>query len=216
MPDFSNMLILRDNLGVKLSSRQTYHAGKMISECALGGSIDRMYVQDMSQSSGAVSWFAVNIRPQCERIAVVNLERQGFCSFLPVRLKTVRHARQFRTVVAPLFPGYLFVSLDMARDRWRSVNSTYGVTGLVMGGDQPARVPPGIVEALVALSAERGVVRLDRGLRLGQRVKLLAGPFTDLIGTLERLDDQGRVRVLLEMMGTTVPVAMNSDQLLLA
>ena len=186
----------------------------MITERALGRSIDQMYVQDMSQSSGGSSWFAVNIRPQCERIAVVNLERQGFRSFLPVCLKTVRHARQFRTVVAPLFPGYLFVDLDLTRDRWRSVNSTYGVTGLVMGWDQPVRVPPGIVEALVALSAEKGVVRLDRGLRLGQRVKLLAGPFADLIGTLERLDDQGRVRVLLGMMGTYVPVALTSDQLI--
>lgn len=161
-----------------------------------------------------LSWFAVNIRPQSERIAVVNLERQGFRSFLPVRLKTVRHARQFRTVVAPLFPGYLFVSLDLTRDRWRAVKSTYGVTGLVMAGDQPARVPPGIVEALMVLSLEKGVVCLDRGLRLGQRVKLLAGPFADLIGTLERLDDQGRVHILLEMMGAYVPVASTSEQLI--
>ena len=51
------------------------------------------------------AWFAVNTRPQCERIAITNLERQGFRTFLPLRDKTVRHARQFRRIVAPLFPG---------------------------------------------------------------------------------------------------------------
>lgn len=146
---------------------------------------------------------------------MVNLDRQGFRSFLPVHVKTVRHARQFRRFVAPLFPGYLFVSLDLARDQWRSVNGTYGVTALVMSGEQPGRVPPGVVEALMELSAGSGLVRLDRGLQLGQRVKLLAGPFANFIGTLEQLDDRGRVRVLLEMMGTYVPVASTSDQLTL-
>ena len=175
-----------------------------------------MHGQNERLGANAASWFAVNIRPHCERIAVANLERQGFRSFLPVHLKTARHARLFRTTVAPLFPGYLFVSLDLAWDRWRAVNSTYGVTSLVMGGDQPTRVPPGIVESLMALSVEKGVARLGRGLNLGQRVKLLAGPFADFVGTLERLDDRGRVRVLLEMMGTYVPVTSTSDRVMLA
>lgn len=173
-----------------------------------------MHIQETRDSSGELSWFAVNIRPQCERLAVANLERQGFRSFLPVHLKSIRHARQFRKVVAPLFPGYLFVTLDLRRDRWRAVNSTYGVTTLVMSGEQPGRVPPGVVETLIELSEGSGMVRLDRDLKIGQRVKLLTGPFANMIGILAQLDDRGRVRVLLEMMGTHVPLASTSDQLI--
>ena len=46
------------------------------------------------------------------------------------------------------------------------------------------------------------------------RVRLLAGPFAEQIGVLERLGGQGRVRVLLEMMGSAVPVTSTADQLL--
>ena len=157
-------------------------------------------------SEGGNGWFVVNIRPNCERKAVLNLERQGFETFLPVQIKTVRHARQYRTVCRPLFPGYLFVALDLGRDRWRSVNGTHGVVTLVMNGGEPSRVPAGIVEGLIAVSTDKGVIRFDHELVPGQKVKILTGPFADFIGTLERLDDQGRVKVLLDMMGGQVPV----------
>jgi len=162
----------------------------------------------------APCWFAVNIRPQCERKAVINLERQGFTTFLPVQLRTIRHARQYRTVCRPLFPGYLFVTLDLGRDRWRSINSTYGVASLVMNAGQPAQVPHGIVEGLIGCTAANGIVRFDHDLVQGQQVKILTGPFAEFIGKLERLDDQGRVTVLLEMMGGQVPVISKASQLM--
>jgi transcription elongation factor/antiterminator RfaH len=167
-------------------------------------------------AQGRSRWYAVNTRPNAEKIAVANLERQGFRSFLPSCIKTVRHARKFRTTLAPLFPGYLFVSLDITRDRWRSVNGTHGVVALVMTGGEPRAIPTGIVETLQDMAGEGSVIRFGQELKPGQRVKLLAGPFAEQIGVLERLDGQGRVRVLLEMMGSTVPVASTADQLLRA
>lgn len=158
-----------------------------------------------------VRWYAVNTRPHAEPTVVANLERQGFKSFLPTCLKTTRHARQFRTHLAPLFPGYLFVLLDLGRDRWRSVNGTYGAVSLVMTGGVPRPVPHGIVEALQDVAGERGLIRFGTSLSAGQRVKVLAGPFAELFGTLEHLDDQGRARLLLEMMGSSVRIATAVD-----
>ena len=60
----------------------------------------------------------------------------------------------------PIFPRYLFVVLDLDRDRWRSVNGTFGVARLVMmAGDRPQPAPHGVVEALVALADGRDVLR---------------------------------------------------------
>jgi transcriptional antiterminator RfaH len=53
------------------------------------------------------------------------------------------------------------------------------------------------------------LTRLDSNLVQGQSVRILSGPFADSIGELERLDDAGRVRVLLEMMGTAVPIILD-------
>jgi transcriptional antiterminator RfaH len=51
-------------------------------------------------------------------------------------------------------------------------------------------------------------VQFDYALRQGQIVKVAAGPFADLVGRLDRLDDKGRVSVLLEFMGGSVRVAL--------
>jgi transcriptional antiterminator RfaH len=93
--------------------------------------------------------------------------------------------------------------------KWRSVNSTIGVTSLIMGGDQPIPVPRGIVEALVASTDTAGTVQFDRNLEIGQRVRILAGPFAETICQLVELDDRGRVRVLLRFMGAEVAAQLH-------
>ena len=166
-----------------------------------------------ANSPAGCQWYAVSTRPHSERLAAAHLERQGFNVFLPLRVKTVRHARQFRTVHAPLFPGYLFVQFDLAHHQWRSVNGTRGVVSLVMCGERPAVVPQGVVECLAAVSTKGGLVQFGYDLNIGQRVKILVGPFAERIGTLRQMDDRGRVSVLLEMLGSHVPVVSAMDQL---
>ena len=73
-------------------------------------------------------------------------------------------------------------------------------------------MPAGIVESLIA-HTESNVTRLDADLTEGQSVRILSGPFTDFVGVLSRLDGNGRVRVLLNLMGSTVPVALTRSVL---
>ena len=154
-------------------------------------------------------WFLVHALSKSERKAEFHLGAQGFKTFLPQVQKTIRHARQLRTVSAPLFPCYLFVRLNLDRDRWLSVRSTVGVARLITHHDgRPAPVPRGVVEALLERCVG-SLIRLDSGLVTGQRIRVLSGPFAELIGQVERLDGAGRVRLLLELMGTAVPVSVH-------
>jgi transcriptional antiterminator RfaH len=163
--------------------------------------------------SGNERWFLVNALAKCECKAQWHLGAQGFRSYLPQIEKTVRHARKLKTVRSPLFPGYLFVVLDLGRDRWLSVRSTVGVARLFTHSDgRPVPVPVGTVEQLID-HTDAGLTRLDSHLAVGQRVRILTGPFADFIGMLKRLDDVGRVQVLLEMMGTAVPVSLHRSGL---
>jgi transcription elongation factor/antiterminator RfaH len=157
-------------------------------------------------------WFLVHARPKSELKAQYHLQAQGFRPFLPLIEKTVRHARTLKAVRAPLFPRYLFIVLDLKRDRWLSVGSTVGVSSVVTCNGRPAPVPVGVVESLIR-QTDGSLTRLDAGLIEGQSVRILSGPFADLAGTLVRLDEAGRVRVLLEMVGTVVPVAIHRSAL---
>jgi transcription elongation factor/antiterminator RfaH len=159
-------------------------------------------------------WYAVHSQPCAEIRAAAQLQNQGFRTFMPRRRKTVRHARQIRTVIAPLFPRYFFVALDMTRDQWRSVNGTFGVSRLVMGAEQPHPVPRGVVEALIASTDGEGFLNLAENLRPGSPVRLMTGPFAEQLAVLEELDDTGRVRVLLDILGRKVRVNTQADNLL--
>jgi transcriptional antiterminator RfaH len=163
--------------------------------------------------AGNERWFLAHTLPKSEWKAELHLGAQGFRIFQPQIRKTIRHARQLKTVRAPLFPRYLFVILDLERDRWLSVRSTVGVSSLFSNRDgRPVPVPVGIVESLIERS-EDTVTRLDSNLVQGQQVRILTGPFADFVGMLERLNQTGRVRVLLEMMGTAVPVTLHRSAL---
>lgn len=158
-----------------------------------------------------VRWFAVNAQARREERAQRQLENQGYRVYLPKRRKTARRGRKLVTVVAPFFPRYLFVTLDLTWQPWRNINSTFGVSALVMAGERPQAVPAGVVEAMIAATDDHGVLSLSHNLTVGSPVRLLAGPFAEQLGTLERLDDSGRVRVLLSIMGGSVPVQIARD-----
>ena len=126
-------------------------------------------------------WFVARVLTHQENRAQLNLHQLGFRSFLPRLRRTIRHARKLRDTLNPLFPGYIFIVLDLSKHRWRSINGTFGVASLIMGAEQPMPVPSGVVEALIASCESHGVVRFDDGLEIGQKVRILSGPFAETI-----------------------------------
>jgi transcription antitermination factor NusG len=155
-------------------------------------------------------WYVVQTHARKEALAAANLARQGFGLHLPQICRVVHHARRVREVQRPLFPGYLFVALDLALDRWRPVQSTFGVRSIIMDGDRPRAVPRGLVESMIASAG----VGYRRELAVGDDVRFLSGPFADRLGRLLEMDDAGRVRVLLDILGAEREVAAEAAVLL--
>jgi transcriptional antiterminator RfaH len=170
-------------------------------------------MQSSGEAAGAKRWFVVHTLPSREFGAQKQLEFQGYETFLPLHLKTVRHARQFRTMKAPFFPRYLFVSLDLTRDRWRSVNGTFGVSSLIMEGDRPKPVPHGVTESLAGFTGSEGLLSFAPLMQPPQKVRVLTGPLANSVGELIEADEQGRVRILLEIMGSPLVVRVNARTL---
>lgn len=153
-------------------------------------------------------WYVVQTIARAEPRADFQLRSQNFATFFPRVLRTTRHARKLRTVLAAAFPGYLFVKLDIERERWRSVNGTFGVSRLVMANGAPTPVPHGVVETIMDYVDADGVAHFDRDLVVGQAVRMKEGPLAQAVGELVRLDSNGRVRVLLEIMGGKVETSV--------
>ncbi|MGD0027039.1 MAG: transcription termination/antitermination NusG family protein [Xanthobacteraceae bacterium] len=156
-------------------------------------------------------WYVVQTRPHAESKAVWHLNRQGFETYLPRYRRRQRHARRIENVASPLFPRYLFVAVDMATQRWRSIHSTIGVTRLVCDGNTPAPVACQIVGDLKGREDKEGFVQLGRKPRFapGTPVRILDGVFTDCLGLFEDMTGDERVTVLLELLGRKVRVVLD-------
>ena len=150
-------------------------------------------------------WYVVETLPRCEAQAAMHLERQGFQPLCPRFRKARRHARRIDHVLAPLFPGYMFVQFDPQWDHWTAINGTIGVRRLVGASlAKPQAMPKAAMDAVLARCKSGVMHTLMPGLVPGQQVRLVSGPFSNELAIVERLDDRGRVRVLLEILGGQV------------
>jgi transcriptional antiterminator RfaH len=164
-------------------------------------------------TSSQPGWYVVQTQPNAESKAVAHLERQGFATYLPRHLKRRRHARRVDVVAAPLFPRYLFVEVDMAIQRWRSIYSTIGVSRLICTGDVPTLVPAHVVATLKEREDAAGFIQLDRQplFRLGDKIRVLEGVFSDCLGLYDGMPDRDRVAILLDLLGRKVRVLLNAE-----
>ncbi len=158
-------------------------------------------------------WYVVHTHAQGEARARVNLERQGYETWLPLYRRKRRHARRVETVMRPLFPRYLFVRIDLSADQWRPILSTFGVNHLVGGDTGPRPVSDGIMDNLIARAGDDGCFDLAVGaFKSGDQVRILEGPFADLEGIFHTENDDERVMIFLRLMGREVRVTVpNTD-----
>jgi transcriptional antiterminator RfaH len=158
-------------------------------------------------------WYVVQTQVNGEAKAAQNLLRQGYEIYLPRYLKRRCHARKVDFVAKALFPRYMFVAIDEAAQRWRSIQSTQGVSHLVCNGEEPAAVPGGVVGALKAREDDRGLIRMETtpAFAPGDKVRVLAGAFMDTAGLFDGMGDHDRVAILLDLLGRKVRVHLDVD-----
>jgi transcriptional antiterminator RfaH len=152
-------------------------------------------------------WYLVYTKPGVEHVAGANLARQNYDVYLPRVIERVCRLREWRDRTVALFPRYLFLRLNETRQSLSPVRSSVGVSGLVRFGDEYAVVPDSVVTGL--RNREEPGTGLHRArpecrLQPGQFVDI--GTLDGLEGIFEREDGQGRVVVLLRLLGREVSV----------
>jgi transcriptional antiterminator RfaH len=158
-------------------------------------------------------WFVAQTHPHCEIKATVHLRRQGFTTYLPRYLKRRRHARRVADSAAPLFPRYLFVSIDLATQRWLSIDSTFGVTRLICQGETPSPVPQSVIDAIRCREDGNGFVQLIRRPQFapGDNIRVIEGALDGCCGLYEGMSSRQRVTILLDLLGRKVRALVDTD-----
>jgi transcriptional antiterminator NusG len=114
-----------------------------------------------------------------------------------------------KTVEQRVFPGYILVEMRMDEDSWYVVRNTPGVTGFVGMGNDPTPLRPEEVKQIMdRMSDEAPVIKVQ--FKVGQRVRIISGPFNDFPGTVSAIDtDKSKVRVMVNFFGRDTPVELD-------
>lgn len=162
----------------------------------------------------AENWFAAQLKPNAIAIAQRNLDRQGFVHFAPRILVSRRRSGRILRRAEMVFPGYVFVQFDPSRHGWQAINGTQGISRLVVGDPRdPRPVPGAFMQALMVQCDADGMLVPVAAFGPGDVVEMVDGPFATLVGRIEGLDRDGRVRVLMEILGRETRVSATATQM---
>lgn len=150
------------------------------------------------------------------RERVINLKKVEFVSKIVVPEETVvsNAGGKKRTIKKRFFPGYVLIRMIMNNDTWHLVKDTDKVTGFVGGTpDKPQSISDS--EAAYMLGqAEDGAkkTRTSINFQEGEQVKVVEGPFASFVGTIEAVNEKGKIKVNVSIFGRPTPVELDYSQ----
>ena len=144
-----------------------------------------------------------------QRIESMGMQDKIFQVVVPTEEEIEVRDGQRRTTEKKIFPGYILVEMLMTDDSWYAVRNTPGVTGFVGMGKKPTPLRPEEVQRIMKRMEEEAP-KIKVTFRPGQRIRIIDGPFTDFVGSVDDLDmDKSRVRVLVAFFGRDTPVELD-------
>jgi transcriptional antiterminator RfaH len=162
-------------------------------------------------------WFVVQSKPQqADRVAAQLEEMLGIEVYNPkIEVRGLRGGHKLPHV-KPLFPNYLFARLDLPA-QWKTITFTRGVARVLGGWRDPRPIDEAVIAAI--REQERRKDRLIAYYRFRPResVVVRSGPLKDVHGIFDRyVDDGGRVRILLSLIGYAAAVELESERVVKA
>lgn len=144
-----------------------------------------------------------------QRIETMGMKDRIFDIVVPTEEEMEVKEGKRRTVERRVFPGYILVQMIMDEDSWYVVRNTPGVTGFVGMGNEPTPLRPEEVSQIIK-RMEAEAPRIKVTYKLGQKVRIIDGPFNDFIGTVDDIDmDRAKVRVMVSFFGRETPVELD-------
>lgn len=154
-------------------------------------------------------WYAIFTHVNFEERVANALEAQGFEVYLP-RLRCWS-GRSGSLIWKPAFPRYLFVHCHLTLEEWRAIKKTRGVLRFV-GMEKPEPIPSYEIQSVqIVIENANGEVEGQPFLKVGDRVKVVSGPFKGAIGYLIEVKKHHRLLVGVELLGRAIDTEIDAS-----
>jgi len=180
--------------------------------------IKKTEVEQKTPADDKAKWYVVHIQSGHEarvkkaleqRIKSLNVADRIFEIVIPMREVVVIKKGKKTKANEKVFPGYILIKMVFDDQSWLVVRTTQGVTGFVGAGTKPTPISEKEVQAIMKFVSQKQP-KFKARFSVGEAVKIIEGPFTDFLGTIDNIDDEkGKVRVLVSIFDRETPVDLD-------
>jgi transcription elongation factor/antiterminator RfaH len=167
----------------------------------------------MTVSGLSRNWYAIHTRSRFENVVLDALTRKQVEAFLPKITVRSKRVDRKKMIQVPLFPGYLFVKTSLEPDEHLEVVKTVGVVKLVGNIQGPVPISGESVESLKIMIQGSQEILTGSQFKQGDRVMVVSGPFTGVMGAFVRYRGKGRVVVNIEALGQYAAVEVSEEDI---
>lgn len=174
-------------------------------------------IKQASQSSDA-RWYIIHTyaghenkvaRNLKQRVETMGFETRIFDIIVPTRQTIKVQGGKKEEVSEKIFPGYVIVKMILDDESWLLVRTTQGVTAFIGAGNKPTPISEKEVEAIQQFMQQEEPL-YKTAFVMGEAVKIIDGPFSDFLGTIDNIDEtRGKLRVLVSIFGRETPVELD-------
>ena len=153
------------------------------------------------------NWYLIKTKPRQEKIAIQNLENQGYKVFCPIA--------KINNRLVVLFPGYLFVQLNEKTQNWSPINSTKGVSHFVKFGSNFAKVPTSVIEFIKTnqhITTEK--LKNLYKFKPGDKVQISDGAFKNWVAIFKCYKSDERVLLLMNLLGHEQSLSIKKESII--
>lgn len=144
-----------------------------------------------------------------QRIQSLGFKNRIFDIIVPTRntIKVVSGKKE--TVKEKIFPGYVLIKMILDDESWLLVRTTQGITTFIGAGNKPTPISEKEVDAIQKFMEQEQPL-YKAAFSKTEAVKIVDGPFTDFLGTVDEIDQtKGKLKVLVSIFGRETPVELD-------
>ena len=163
-----------------------------------------------------VSGYEYKVKEKLEmRINSMDLQENIFRVIVPEQKEIEFKNGVKKEKVKKMFPGYVLVEMVMSDEAWYIVRNTQGVTGFIGSSGKGAKPIPLLPQEVDRILGSMGMSRVDvsKDLQEGKKVKIISGPFKDMMAKIDTIDmKEQKLTVLVDLFGQETSVEVEISQ----
>lgn len=159
-------------------------------------------------------WYALVVKSRCEFKAEEELHSINVETYLPAMVSIRKWSDRKKEIKLPLIKGYIFVCATET-ERLYSLEQNSVVKCLFDGG-RAAVIPDWQIENLKRVLEYNPKVTVESGLVKGDLVKIIEGPFKDVVGVLNSDENERSIRVSIDLINRSIIVNLPSESIVKA